>query len=91
MAMNIKNEKVEQLAKELAQITGESRTAVIQRALEERRERIARGGPSGERQMARALDFLENEIWPNIPRRLLGRPLTKRAREKILGYGGSGV
>jgi antitoxin VapB len=91
MALNIKNEKVEQLAKELAQITGESRIAAIQHALEERRERIARESPSGSQRIAQALDFLENEIWPNIPRRLLGRPMTKREREKILGYGGSGV
>ena len=37
MALNIKNEKVEQLAKEVADITGESKTAAILRALEERR------------------------------------------------------
>jgi antitoxin VapB len=69
MAMNIKNEKVEQLADELAHITGESKTAVI----------------------LRALDFLENEIWSHIPRKLLGRPVTKREREQILGYGRGGV
>ena len=40
--MNIRNEKVERLAEELANITGESKTAVILRALEERRERVAR-------------------------------------------------
>jgi antitoxin VapB len=90
MAMNIKNERVEQLAEELAHITGESKTAAILRALEERKERIARQ-PSGKRRMAQALDFLENEIWPNIPRKLLGRRLTKKEREEILGYGTGGV
>ena len=89
--MNIKNEKVEELAEELAQITGESKTAAILRALEERRERIARRGPSGKARLAQALDFLENEIWPNIPRKLLGRRVTKRERETILGYGRGGV
>jgi len=91
MAMNIKNEKVEQLADELAHLTGESKTAAILRALEERKERIARRGPSGRPRLAQALDFLENEIWPNIPRKLLGRPVTKRERERILGYGRDGV
>jgi antitoxin VapB len=90
MAMNIKNEKVERLAEELAHMTGESKTAAILRALEERRERVALG-PSGKRRMAQALDFLEKEIWPNIPRKLLGRRVTRRERERILGYGRGGV
>jgi antitoxin VapB len=90
MALNIKNDKVERLAEELAHITGESKTATILRALEERRERIALG-PSGKRQLAQALDFLEKEIWPNIPPKLRGRRVTKRERERILGYGKGGV
>ncbi|HYU26621.1 MAG TPA: type II toxin-antitoxin system VapB family antitoxin [Thermoanaerobaculia bacterium] len=90
MAMNIKNEKVERLAEELAHITGESKTTTILRALEERKERIAMG-PTGRRRLAQALDFLEREIWPNIPRKLLGRRVTKRERERILGYGKGGV
>lgn len=88
--MNIKNDKVERLAGELAHMTGESKTATILRALEERRERIALG-PSGKRRFEQALDFLEREIWPNIPRKLLGRRVTRRERERILGYGKGGV
>lgn len=84
MALNIKNEKVERLAKELAHNTGESKTAAILRALEERKDRIA-VQQSRNRRMAQALDFLENEIWPNIPRKLLGRRVTKKERERILG------
>ena len=91
MALNIKNDKVEQLAEELAHATGESKTAAILRALEERRERVAQGGPHGGQRMAQVLDFLEHEIWSNIPRKLLGRPVTKKQREAILGYGRSGV
>ncbi len=90
MAMNIKNEKVEQLAEEVARITGETKTAAILRALEERKERIA-SGPSGKRRLAQVLDFLEREIWPDIPPRLLGRRVTRRERERILGYGRGGV
>jgi antitoxin VapB len=90
MAMNIKNDKVERLAEELAQMTGETKTATILRALEERRERIAMG-PSGKPRLGRALDFLEREIWPNIPQKLLGRRVTKREREQILGFGKAGV
>lgn len=90
MAMNNKNEKVERLAEELAHMTGESPTAVILRALEEHKERMA-CEPFGKRRLAQALDFLEKEIWPNIPRELLGRRVSKGEREKILGYGGGGV
>ena len=85
MALNIKNEKVEQLAEELAKITGESKTAVILRSLEERRSRID-SGRSGKRRLAQVLDFLEREVWPSVPRKLLGRPVTRKERERILGY-----
>jgi hypothetical protein len=90
MAMNIKNPKVERLAEELANITGESKTAVILRSLEERRSRID-SGRSGKRRLAQVLDFLEREVWPSVPRKLMGRPVTKKERERILGYGRDGV
>ena len=91
MGLNIKNEKVWRLADELAHMAGETKTAAILHALEERKERIARSGPSGRRKTAQVLDFLENEIWSGIPRKLLGRPVTKKQRERILGYGRGGV
>jgi len=87
--MNITDEKVERLAEELAQITGESKMAVILRALEERRDRMT--APARKRSIAQALEFLEKEIWPNIPAELLGRRVTKEEREEILGYGKGGV
>jgi hypothetical protein len=90
MAMNIKNLKVERLAEELAGLTGESKTTTVLRALEERRERIARE-PSGRPRLAQVLDFLEKEIWPNIPKKLMGRGVTRVERERILGYGKGGV
>jgi len=88
--MNIKNEKVERLAEELANLTGESKTAVILRSLEERRSRID-SGRSGKRRLAQVLDFLEREVWPSVPRKFLGHPVTKKERERILGYGRDGV
>ena len=42
MGMNIKNEEVHRLARELAQATGESMTSAIQKALEEKLERLKR-------------------------------------------------
>ncbi|HEV2719878.1 MAG TPA: type II toxin-antitoxin system VapB family antitoxin [Thermoanaerobaculia bacterium] len=89
MAMNIKHDRAEQLAEEISRLTGESKTAAVLRALEERRERLALAS-SGTQRMAQALDYLEREIWPDIPRKLLGRRLTKKERERILGYGRGG-
>jgi len=88
--MNIKNDKVERLVEELTHLTGESKTATVLRALEERRERVVLVR-SGKRRLAQTLDFLEREIWPNIPRKYLGRRVPKSERERILGYGKGGV
>jgi antitoxin VapB len=90
MAMNIKNDRVERLAEELSTMTGESKTAAVLRALEERRERLALRS-SGTHRLAQVLDFLEKEIWPSIPPKLLGRRVTKKEREQILGYGRGGL
>ena len=48
MAMNIKNEQTHRLARELAELTGETVTAAVTEALRERLERIRRerGGTS---------------------------------------------
>jgi antitoxin VapB len=35
--------------------------------------------------------FLEQEVWPQVPRKMLGRRVTRRERAKILGYGPEGV
>lgn len=42
MGMNIKNEQVQRLAKQLAAETGETMTSAIQHALEKRLERLKR-------------------------------------------------
>ena len=48
MAMNIKSEQAHQMARELAELTGETVTAAVTEALRERLERVRRerGGPS---------------------------------------------
>jgi hypothetical protein len=63
--------------------TIKNRRVEKERALKERRDRNVRPEP---RRMAQVLDFLENEIWSGIPRELLGRPITKKEREALLGY-----
>jgi len=90
MALNIKNEEAERLAAEVARITGESKTEAIRRALAERRQRLAYRINAGDRE-ARALRFLEREVWPGIPDDQLGRRLSRDEEDEILGYGPSGT
>jgi antitoxin VapB len=90
MALNIKNEEVEQLAAEVARITGESKTEAIRRALAERRQRLSYRVHPTDRQ-ARALRFLEREVWPRIPADQIGRRLSRDEEDEILGYGPQGI
>jgi antitoxin VapB len=91
MALNIKNPDVERLLDELVQLTGESKTEVVRKALEERRQRIALRMPIQQDETERILAFLQEEIWPQIPDSVLGTRLRKEEEEAILGYGEHGV
>jgi antitoxin VapB len=89
MALNIKNADVERLASEVARLTGESKTEAIRRALDERRRRLK--GPSVAERRRRVLRLLGTRIWPSIPKKDLGRRISRREKEDILGYGPGGV
>ena len=90
MALTIKNQRVDKLLDEVTQITGESKTEAVRKALEERRQRLAyRAAPVSD--VSDLLAFLEDEIWPQIPAELLGTQLSKAEKEAILGYGSEGV
>jgi antitoxin VapB len=89
VALNIKNERVERLAAEVARMTGETKTEAIGRALEDRKTRLASRAPSRDR-ASKIMDYLEREVWPNIPADVLGKKVTKREREEILGIGPDG-
>ncbi|HEY6630994.1 MAG TPA: type II toxin-antitoxin system VapB family antitoxin [Rhizobiaceae bacterium] len=65
MGMNIKNPGVERLAKELAKETGESMTAAIQGALEEKLQRLRRERDVKEK--IRRIDELLATIPPPPP------------------------
>jgi antitoxin VapB len=90
MALNIKDPEAERLATEVATLTGETKTGAIRQALRERRERLGFQANRGRRPDT-LLRFLEQEIWPAVPRRIRGRRLSRREEEKILGYGPSGA
>jgi antitoxin VapB len=89
MALNIKNDAVEKLAREVADMAGETKTEAIRRALADRQSRL--GVSQGERPAARLRRFLEDECWPAIPDRERTRHLTAAEEDEILGYGPEGV
>ena len=43
MSLNIKNEKTHRLVRQLARLTGESMTAAVEQAVQERLERVRKG------------------------------------------------
>lgn len=90
VALNIKNAEVERLAEEVARMAGESKTEAVRRALLERRRRLVYRLGGGDR-AARVRRFLEEEVWPQVPREQLGRRLTGAEEDEILGYGPEGV
>jgi len=90
MALNIKDPETEKLAAEVAALTGESKTGAVKTALRERKERLAfRVAPRDG--TAALVKFLEDEVWPHVPRQVRGKRISKRERERILGYGPDGV
>lgn len=90
MALNIKNVEVERLAEESSRLAGETKTEAIRKALEERvarqRLRVVKRDREGELRR-----HLERDVWPLVPRKALGKPLTRRQEDEILGYGPEGV
>lgn len=90
MALNIKNEEVERLVAEVAELTGETKTEAVRRAMAERRARLrTRVADEGRRE--RVLRFLEHEVWARVPEDQIGRAPDRAEREAILGYGPEGV
>ena len=86
MALNIKNVEVERLAAEIANMTGDTKTESIRKALADRKRQLRQHVVEEDRRV-RLLRFLERDVWPTVPRRVLGHRLTKKQREDISGYG----
>jgi antitoxin VapB len=82
MALSIKDERADRLARELARRTGESLTEAVTRALEERLKRVA-PRKRDERKLARL-----NEIALSIARM---PELDSRTADEIIGYDENGL
>ena len=74
MALNIKNPNVETLASEVSELTGESKTEAIRRALEERKQRLS-FQVVRESRADELRSFLEREVWSVIRARSASRRL----------------
>jgi antitoxin VapB len=82
MPLFIKNEAAERLARQVANATGESLTAAIQKSLEERWERL-----KGRRKVHIVTGQIEDLL-----RRVDALPsLDTRPEDEILGYGEDGI
>ena len=82
MALNIKSEEADRLARELAAATGESITTAVTTALSERLARLRRAPASNAREAE-----LE-AIWERASRI---RPIDHRSDDEILGYNDLGT
>ncbi len=82
MALNIRNRETEQLANTLAELTGETKTQAVTRALHDRleKERRRRSGRSS----ANELDEIAVHC-SSLP------VLDDRSQDEILGYDDSGI
>ena len=90
MAFTVKDPETEKLAAEVAALAGESKARAVKVALQERKHRLALRIVRRDRTQE-LRRFLEQEVWPQVPRRVLGKRVTRREREAILGYRREGV
>lgn len=82
MALNIRNPETDRLAQALAQLTGETKTEAVTRALRDRLDRVRR-----ERSQRRLADELDE-----IARHCARLPVRDgRSPEEILGYDDHGL
>ena len=82
MGLNIKNEKVENLIRLLAETTGEGITEVVGKAVE---EKLAKMQQTTDRQL------LEEELLEIGKRNAARKILDKRSPDEILGYDADGL
>jgi antitoxin VapB len=93
VALSIEDRETEELVAKIAAMTGESEGDAVRIAARERVERLELEAPKPRRadDPRRSPEafrhWLETEIWPLVPKDLLGKSISKAEREKLLGYG----
>ena len=89
MALNLKNREVDVLAAEVASLAKESKTEAVRKALLERKARLISTTYSRKRS-ERSASILQ-EFRKTLPAKLLGKRLSRKEEDDILGYGPGGV
>jgi antitoxin VapB len=88
MALNIEDTEAEQLAAEVAEMTGTTKEVAVREALREKRGRLEMRVGSGKKPRRDLRKFFEAEIWPLLPEEELDQPpMSKKEVEDLLGYG----
>jgi antitoxin VapB len=92
MALNIRDKETEALVAKIVELTGETETVAVRTAVRERLERLSAATKPEKAIMSgeEVEDWLATNIWPKVPKDVLGKPITKAEREAILGYGPEG-
>jgi antitoxin VapB len=92
MALNIEDEKTEALVARIVELTGETETVAVRKAMRGRLERLTADAKPKKAIMTgeEVEDWLATNIWPKVPKDVLGKTITKAEREEILGYGPGG-
>ncbi len=90
MALSLKNAELEELARSVAEATGETITQTVLDALRERQARLALRATSPGRPQ-RLARFLAEEVWPLVPEAECGRTMDRVELDALLGYGSDGV
>lgn len=83
--------ETEQLAREVAERTGESTDEVIRKALEERKRALPPVELEPEATVEDWIRLLEERIWSKVKPEYLGRSMSKEEMDEIVGYGPEGV
>jgi antitoxin VapB len=82
MGLDIKNSEVENLAGEVAALMGVTKTEAVRQALEEKKRQVIKTD-----RRTKLKNLLVQKIWPSIPKEQLGKCLTRKEENQILGYG----
>jgi antitoxin VapB len=78
------------LVRRLTELTGESAHEAVHRAVAERVERLSGPATPAERRQ-RVINMLESSVWRHAPSDQIGRGLSRKEEDSILGYGPEGV
>ena len=79
--INLKSDRIVVLLEQITRRTGETKTEVVTRALEERLREL-----EAKDHAERTLIWLRTSVWPNLPETQRGQGPSKEEQEELLGF-----